>query len=414
MNDETEVPNGVQRRLHIAFLTSLVLQDKRTSWKITNMFIAQALERHCGDITYIDPIYPKELVLGKIFNKAARLLFKKSYMYYHSFYIAKRYAKAIAPKLKAQAFDVIVAPSCATEIAFLETGIPIVLIEDANVALLHDYYAQYSGLLKRSFYEANTLEELALQKTSIALYPSEWAVRSARENYHIVHPEKVHMVPFGANVSNLPPADIVQRRHKSDRCKLLFLGVEWERKGGEIAFETLLKLEELGIQAELTICGCIPPAGFSHERMKVIPFLSRKDEKQRKELELLFEASDFLFLPTRGDTYGMVFCEASSFGLPSITTDTGGVSGAVSKGKNGFTLPLSARGTEYAELIARIYRDDALYAELVKSSRDTFERKLNWDAWGISITNIIREMLAQRTLPPIADAPGKTVSLVNS
>ena len=402
MNDE-------HRRLKIAFLTSLVLQDKRTSWKITNRFIAEALQKYCGEITYIDAIVPAGLLPGKVFNKALQILFKKSFMYYHSFYMARKYAKAIAPRLKEQAFDIIVAPSCATEIAFLETDIPIVLIEDANVALLHDYYAQYSNLLKRSYFEANTLEQLALQKTSIALYPSEWAVRSARENYRIDDTRKIHMVPFGANVNNPPSIDVVKRRHKSDRCKLFFLGVEWKRKGGEIAFETLLKLEELGIQAELTVCGCVPPAQFTHERLKVIPFLDRKDEKQRQELDMLFETSDFLFLPTRGDTYGMVFCEASSFGLPSITTDTGGVSGAVSNGKNGFTLPLNARGAEYAELIARIYRDDVLYAELVKSSRATFENKLNWDAWGISVTNLIHELLIQRTLLP-PNRPAETVS----
>ncbi len=179
---------------------------------------------------------------------------------------------------------------------------------------------------------------------------------------------------------------------------MFFIGTDWERKGGEIAFEALLKLEELGIQAELTVCGCIPPDRFSHERMSVIPFLNRRDEAQRRQLESLFETSDFLFLPTRGETYGMVFCEASSFGLPSITTNTGGVSGAVMEGENGYMLPPDARGSEYAELIARIYRDDQRYTELVKSSRAAFESRLNWDVWGMTVTKLIHEMLAHRNL----------------
>src|SRR5207248_5141279 len=141
------------------------------------------------------------------------------------------------------------------------------------------------------------------------------------------------------------------------------------RKGGEIAFETLIELEKLGIEAELIICGVVPPPEFTHKRMTVIPYLNRKEEQQRREMEELFETSDFLFLPTRGEAYGMVFCEASSFGLPSITTNTGGVSGAVRDGENGYMLSPDARGPEYAELIARIYRDDRHYGELVKSSR---------------------------------------------
>src|SRR5436190_335365 len=83
---------------------------------------------------------------------------------------------------------------------------------------------------------------------------------------------------------------------------------------------------------------------------------------QRRQLEKLFETSDFLLLPTRSECYGMVFCEASAYGLPSITTDTGGISGAVKDGENGFMLPLSARGQEYAEAIAKVYLDDQLYS----------------------------------------------------
>jgi len=386
------------KRLKIAFLTALTLQDKRSSWRITNRYMASVLEKYCGDITFIDPIDIKELFIGKVFNKSTQLLLKKGFMYYHSFYIARKYAKILAQKLAGQSFDIIFGPSCATEVAFLETDIPIVLTEDANVGSLQNYYAQFSNLLQRSYYEANQLELMGLQNASLALYPSEWGSRSTLENYHI-EAEKVHTVPYGTNIDNPPPREVAQRRKKSDRCKLFFIGVDWERKGGAIAFETLLKLEELGIQAELIICGCIPPSQFAHERMRVIPFLDKKIESQRKEMESLFEASDFLFLPTRGEAYGMVFCEASSFGLPSITTNTGGVSGAVIEGENGFMLPPSAGGGEYAELIARIYRDDQCYAQLVQSSRALYESKLNWDAWGMTVTKLIHEMLARRQTP---------------
>lgn len=395
-----------QKRLKLGFLNTLILEDKRTSWKITNDYIAQALQKHCGDITYINPIPMRELLLGKIINKSAQLLLKKSFMYYHSFLVARKYGKIMTQKLATSDFDVIIAPSCATEIAYLDTDIPLVLIEDANFAVLHDYYAQYSNLLKKSFHEVDMLEKLALHKAQLALYPSQWATQATREHYG-VDEQKVHTVPFGANIDHPPSIEVVQRRKKSDRCKLFFIGTDWERKGGEIAFEALLKLEELGIQAELTVCGCIPPDRFSHERISVIPFLSRRDETERRQLESLFETSDFLFLPTRGETYGMVFCEASSFGLPSITTNTGGVSGAVTDGENGYMLPPNARGLEYAELIASIYRDDRRYEELVKSSRAAFENRLNWDAWGKTVTNLIHEMLAHRNLPAASSLPAE-------
>jgi glycosyltransferase involved in cell wall biosynthesis len=383
------------KRIKIAILIAHTLQNpKRSSWAGTVDQMTNALQKYCGDVYSITPEPSMARLVGKITNKLSRLLLKKIYLYNHTFSLARKYAKVTAPKLEKQDFDVIFAPGGGTEIAFLETDIPIVLIEDANFILLHDYYPGYSNLFKRSAYETNALEELALRKASLVLHPSKWAVQSTIENYH-VEKQKVHVVPFGANFTKPPSIEVVQAKKKSDRCRLFFLGVDWQRKGGEIAFETLLKLEEMGIQAELIVCGCTPPNSFIHERLKVIPYLDKKDEKQRRELEKLFETSDFLLLPTRSECFGHVFCEASAFGLPSITTNTGGVCGPIRDGENGFMLPLSARGQEYAEVIAKVYSDDQLYSELVRSSRAAFEDRLNWDAWGISVKSLLDEFVFQ-------------------
>src|SRR6266849_969607 len=106
--------------------------------------------------------------------------------------------------------------------------------------------------------------------------------------------------------------------------------------------------------------------------------------------------SDFLLVPTRADCTPIVFCEANAFGLPVITTDTGGVAEVVRDGENGFLLPYSARGAAYADVIAKAYRDDQRYAELVSASRTAFENRLNWDAWGATVKNILLKVVASR------------------
>src|SRR6266849_5440009 len=380
-------------RLKIGFLTSLSTQnDKRSSWRITNGFMAQALEKYCGDVVHIDPMLLGVLRFDRILKKATKIFFRKNFMLCHTFFIAKKCAQVLTRRLVGQDFDLIFASSGWTETAFLETDIPIVLVEDANFALLSGYYPEFSNFFPRFQYEVNMLEELALNKAALVLTASRWAAQSALKNYHVAE-EKVHVVPFGANTDTPPSAEVALKRKRSGQCKLLFVGRDWNRKGGPIAFETLLKLEERDIQAELIVCGCIPPNTFSHERMRVIPYLNRKDPVQRKELEMLYETADFFLLPTRADCTPMVFCEASSFGLPGIATDTGGVPEIIRDGENGFLLPYSATGDAYAECIAKIYRDDQRYAELVKSTRAAFEQRLNWDAWGISATKLIHEML---------------------
>ncbi len=382
--------------MKIGLLHAYDTRDKR-AWSGTIYYMACMLENYCGEIFHLSPIpFSKEMLVGRVINKSARIFFRKNFRYHCSFLFARRFAKVTAQRLAGQSFDVIVAPAGATEIAFLETDIPIVLVEDATYKQLFDYYPVCSNLLQRSIYEMNTIQDLALKKASAVIYSSTWAAHSAIGEYG-ADPAKVHVVPFGANLDEPPPREVVLARKKSERCRLLFLGVEWVRKGGVIAFETLLKLEEMGIQAELIVCGCTPPEKIAHERMKVIPFLDKNDEIQRQELEKLFMSADFLLVPTRAEAYGLVFCEASAFGLPVIATNTGGVSEIVREGENGFLLPYEARGDAYAEVIARVYHDDQRYAELVRASRAAFEERLNWDAWGVAVKHILAKLLGVTT-----------------
>jgi glycosyltransferase involved in cell wall biosynthesis len=366
------------------------------SWSGTICFMAKALEKYGADITYLGPIeYPLEELRGKIVHRSTQRLFKKNVMYHHGLRIAKYCSKVATERLAHQSFDVIFAPTGEAEIAFLETDIPIVLLGDATYGALCDYYPMFSNLTKRSRAELDQVESLALQKASLAIYDSQWAADSAINYYHAA-PNKVHAIASGANFVQYPPPEIVQHRKKTGRCRLLFIGANWERKGGAIAFETLLKLEEMGIEAELLVCGSNPPPEFVHERMKILPFLNKANEVERKQFEDLFLTSDFLILPTRSECYGNVLCEANAYGLPAIATNTGGVPSIVREGENGFLLPLEARGEDYARVIARAYQDEQAYEALIKSSRAAFDERLNWDAWGQSMMKHIRQMLEDR------------------
>ena len=54
-----------------------------------------------------------------------------------------------------------------------------------------------------------------------------------------------------------------------------------------------------------------------------------------------------MFMPTRADCTPISFCEAASYGLPVISTDTGGVAAVVEPGETGILLPLNASAEQY-------------------------------------------------------------------
>lgn len=378
------------KRFKIAVITALDAQQKRI-WSGTYYYMAKALQKHCGYLYYLGPVKSKLETSIKVYNKLVQFLLNKRYSYRHSILLAKQYAQIFNRRIAQKSFDLIYAPAAAVEIAFLNTKIPIIYSSDTTFALLNGYYPEYTNLLQTSIQQGNTIERLAIQQARLMLYPTEWAARSACSDYH-ADKEKICILPYGANLEEVPVREaILQKKRKSKSCRLFFLGVNWQRKGGDIAFETLLKLEELGIPAELIVCGCVPPKEFSHRRMEVIPFLDKSDEKQRKELNRLFLLSDFFLLPTRNECYGIVFCEANAFGLPVITTDTGGVSGIVKEGENGFLLPTSARGIEYARVIEKLFHNVDYYSKLFRKSRDAYDTRLNWDAWGRGVKKVLEK-----------------------
>src|SRR5947199_10808315 len=105
----------MNERLKIGFLPSLTLVNKLSSWNITNGYMAQVLEKYCGDITYIEPRHILELLLGKIFNKAIQLLLRKNFMYYHSFYISRSCAKRLTKHLVDSDFVLLFGLVCPSE-----------------------------------------------------------------------------------------------------------------------------------------------------------------------------------------------------------------------------------------------------------------------------------------------------------
>lgn len=383
----------MDRGIKVAFVTLEDVKDKR-AWSGVLYSMSRSLEKHLnGEIHYINPADSLKnrtlLNMLALSNLGLKKGFKKHYFYKYNGWLCRNLSSYVEREIQGKDIDLIFAPASSYELAFLNTNLPIVYTSDATFRLIYCLDDKYADVLKFSLRRGNLAERSSIEKSDLLIYPSEWAAESAVNDYG-ADESKVHVVPLGANVEEVPPEELVLKRRPSDSCDLLFLGVDWDRKGGEIAFETLLELEKLGINATLTVCGCTPPREFVHERMVVLPFLDKNDEKQRRQLDDLYLKSDFLFLPTRSEAFGMVFCDASAFGLPVITTDTGGVSGAVEEGKNGFMLPLDADASSYAELIAKLFLDDDLYRGLVVSSRRTFDEKLNWDSWGRRVSGLIR------------------------
>lgn len=68
----------------------------------------------------------------------------------------------------------------------------------------------------------------------------------------------------------------------------------------------------------------------------VYPYIDKSSARGQKLFEQILRQSHYLIAPTLFDCFGIVYCEASAYGIPVLTTDVGGISQAVRNGHNGF------------------------------------------------------------------------------
>ena len=264
-----------------------------------------------------------------------------------------------------------------TSIPFLHTKTPIIYFTDTTTHLMQHYYWDYRWPLN---WEADLIQGKCLEKSDMVLASSTWAINDIVD-YYGIDPKRCKLCKFGPNGK-------VVESPKSPKANgavnLVFVGVEWKRKGGEIAIEAFQKLKEKdkSHQWHLDIVGCKPEVEVQEEGIIFHGFLDRNDPAQEKRHVEVFKDGDIFILPTKAECAGIVFCEASAYGLPIITYDTGGLGDYVINGVNGYRLPIGTNSQGFAEKILEIVADSELWLQLSNGGKKLYSESLNWDAAG--------------------------------
>ncbi|MGI4750513.1 MAG: glycosyltransferase family 4 protein [Janthinobacterium lividum] len=326
----------------------------------------------------------------KLFASINHRIFKKYYDTNHSKLVGRLNLKKIKDKVYGD-YDFIYAPIASRELSQIKNlKTPVIYASDITFDLIKSKYG-FDNHYKFSIKEGDDIESLAIKNATYCLYPSEWAAASAIDKYG-AEPDKVFVVPLGANISYLPNYNIEEKANIVN-LEILFLGVDWVRKGGDIVIKTYQKLKEHNYNVHLTICGCVPPIDLTNTDITVIPFLDKNNLRDYEIFNQLLIDTHLLFVPSEAEAYGIVFCEAAAYGIPVISRDVGGISSIVKNGINGYCLPHDSTEMAYFEVISKISKDEEMYRKLSVASRSLYLKKLNWDNWGEKVSVIIKNHL---------------------
>jgi glycosyltransferase involved in cell wall biosynthesis len=376
--------------LKIGFLSARDPTDRK-SWSGLIFYFYNALKSIADEVEYLRLPPSRELQLAtRVVSKMRRVLKVRGDIT-QSVPLSMVYGKLYRQAILASGCDLVFSPAASTEIGYLRSPVPVMYLSDATFRVMENYYYPLSEVHRITRWEGNHLEKRAIRNSAALIYASDWAAHSAIEHYG-ANPDKTNIIPFGANMDDVPARASLSEGSTDGRLRLLFVGRDWERKGGQIAFDALLALLDRGIDVELTVIGCTPAGNLAHSSLRLIPHLDKNLPEQRAMLAEFYRTSDIFLLPTRAECSGVVFCEAGAYGLPIVSTQTGGVPTVVVEGVNGLLLPHSADGKAYAETVAALWRDRAAYLKMRHSSRDRYDTTLNWTAWAAKVRPLLERL----------------------
>jgi glycosyltransferase involved in cell wall biosynthesis len=375
--------------MKLAYVTTYDSSDVH-AWSGLGNYILRTLQANF-ETEEIGNLKDKFSIRNKIKNKVYPKLLSKDFQSSRDPSVLSYYANQVSQTLINSDSNVVFSPGT-IPIAHLETEKPVVFWTDATFASIVNYYPDFSRLCNETIRNGHRMEQRALSNCRLAIYSSEWAARSAIQNYD-VDPNKVKVVPFGANITCTRTAlevnQIIEKRD-FEVCRLLFAGVDWLRKGGDVALEVANTLNRRGINTELHIVGCNPDISLPDFVIQH-GFISKRTEAGRQKFDELMSNSHFLILPSKAECCAVVFAEASSFGLPSLASDTGGITTAIRDGKNGKTFDIESGAEEYCNYIQEIFNCKDRYQSLATSTYLEYSERLNWDSAGESIRKLVMQ-----------------------
>lgn len=197
---------------------------------------------------------------------------------------------------------------------------------------------------------------------------------------YAVPADRVETVGMGPNgdVPDLPHAG------SDTGGRLLFVGVDWERKGGPLLLSAYDHVRRAHPHVRLEIVGCEPDVGNRpgvtvHGR---IPLADVYDLQRR---------CDAFVLPTRFEPFGVAVIEAMHAGLPVVASQHGAIPDMVDDGVTGL-LHETDDLDDLTGALLRVVEEPDTAATMGAAGRDRARARFTWD---LTMTRIATRIHAE-------------------
>ena len=172
-------------------------------------------------------------------------------------------------------------------------------------------------------------------------------------------------LPFSGDLGLFKPGD----KRSDDEVRLLFVGGDFERKGGDVLLDWFKQQNRPGLKLTM----------MTNHPIEDIPGVIKATNiqyGQEQHIEL-FGSQDIFVLPTNCDSYPSVLGEAACSGLAILTTKNAlGAAEVIHEGENGYICDSQA---ELLKKLTMLIEDKALVKEMKQKSRQIMEQEFAYD-----------------------------------
>jgi glycosyltransferase involved in cell wall biosynthesis len=265
--------------------------------------------------------------------------------------------------------------------------VPTFLYQDINIALDTQLIATHgpeaSNMLPSSPELRRRLgaERLARARSAAGVFTmSRWFA-----DYLVsegVNSDRVVVAPAGMN--NPPTA--VRDADAQPTGRVLFVGRDFHRKGGDLVVEAVRRLRAGGVDARLTIAG---PESWPGPG--AIPqFVDFRGPLGATEVAAIYAAHDVFAMPSRVEGFGIVFSEALAAGVPCVARRAFAMPELIEDGVSG-ALVDDDDPDKLAAAIGGVLADPEMY-RTVAQRRDDVRRERDWSTVAAGMVDAMRRL----------------------
>ncbi|MGA9362882.1 MAG: glycosyltransferase family 4 protein [Bacteroidota bacterium] len=251
---------------------------------------------------------------------------------------------------------------------------PTVLSLDVTPPLLEHYGEWYLDRVQETDVILRKLRYMVTRRAyRNAAYLLAWSAlaKGSLTNDYGIREDRIAVVPPGINLKKWSRLPLEGRTAgtTTDRPKVLFVGGDFMRKGGDLLLRVARRAEFQDCEFHLVTRSFDGPVGKN-------VFVHSNIQANSEQLLSLYRIANIFVLPTRADFSPNAILEAMACELPVISTNVGALGEIVSDGENGYLVPADNEAV-LSDRIQKLLQDEELCSRLGKNGRKLVEAKFN-------------------------------------